>query len=60
MQNLWPKEFDTTSSNKLRSGDDMQFAFSYFYYMMHERIPYDFDNVWDTFLDKDGDGYVFF
>ena len=23
-----------TSSNKIRSGNDMQFAFSYFYYLM--------------------------
>lgn len=35
---LWrfAKEFDVTSSHKLRAGDDMQFAFSYFYFLMEE------------------------
>lgn len=56
MQALWPKEFDVTSSNQLRSGDDMQFAFSYFYFMMHEREKFDFDTVWEKYLDTDGDG----
>lgn len=38
----FPEEFDTTSSHKLRSVDDMQFSFSYFYYMMSE--PAEVDN----------------
>ena len=28
------EEWAVTSSNKIRSGNDMQFAFSYFYYLM--------------------------
>lgn len=30
----FPKEWDITSSHKVRSSDDMQFAFSYFYFLM--------------------------
>ncbi|XP_061181061.1 N-acetylglucosamine-1-phosphotransferase subunits alpha/beta-like isoform X2 [Saccostrea echinata] len=30
----FPAEFGVTSSNKIRSRNDMQFAFSYFYYLM--------------------------
>ncbi|XP_048726912.2 N-acetylglucosamine-1-phosphotransferase subunits alpha/beta-like isoform X2 [Ostrea edulis] len=30
----FPAEFEVTSSNKIRSRNDMQFAFSYFYYLM--------------------------
>lgn len=38
----FPEDFDITSSHKLRSVDDMQFSFSYFYYMMSE--PAEVDN----------------
>ena len=30
----FPLEFEVTSSNKIRSRNDIQFAFSYFYYLM--------------------------
>ena len=55
LQNRWPKEFEKTSSHQLRAPDDMQFAFSYFYFMMHQRIPYDYDKVFDE-LDGNNDG----
>lgn len=32
----WPEEFNRTSSHRFRTGDDMQFAFSYMYFMMHQ------------------------
>lgn len=37
LQDKFAREFDATSSHRLRHGDDMQFAFSYFYYLMSER-----------------------
>jgi len=30
----FPLEWDVTSSHKIRSSTDMQFAFSYFYFLM--------------------------
>eukprot|EP01127_Copromyxa_protea_P003779 TRINITY_DN1356_c0_g3_i1.p1 TRINITY_DN1356_c0_g3~~TRINITY_DN1356_c0_g3_i1.p1 ORF type:complete len:957 (-),score=219.28 TRINITY_DN1356_c0_g3_i1:368-3238(-) len=58
MHNLWPEEFNKTSSNQLRASDDMQFAFSYFYYLMSERVEFDFHDVWTNKLDLDGDGVL--
>ncbi|XP_022336372.2 N-acetylglucosamine-1-phosphotransferase subunits alpha/beta-like [Crassostrea virginica] len=34
LHDRFPLEFEVTSSNKIRSRNDMQFAFSYFYYLM--------------------------
>jgi hypothetical protein len=34
----------------------MQYAFAYYYFLMNQRFPYDFDIVFDTILDTDGDG----
>jgi hypothetical protein len=58
MQSLWKKEFEVTSSHQTRAGDDMQYAFSYFHYMMHERRPYNFTTVFDQELDVNGDGIL--
>ena len=33
----YPVEFDQTSSHRLRSPDDMQFSFSYYYFLMSEK-----------------------
>eukprot|EP01130_Rhizamoeba_saxonica_P004675 TRINITY_DN1897_c0_g2_i1.p1 TRINITY_DN1897_c0_g2~~TRINITY_DN1897_c0_g2_i1.p1 ORF type:complete len:829 (+),score=172.96 TRINITY_DN1897_c0_g2_i1:53-2488(+) len=52
---LWPKQFEKTSSNQLRSSDDMQFAFSYFYYLMNERVPFVWEDVFNKY-DADGNG----
>jgi hypothetical protein len=35
MQHRWSGEFEATSAHRFRAGDDMQYAFSYFYYLMH-------------------------
>jgi hypothetical protein len=32
----WPEEFNKTSSHRFRTGEDMQFAFSYMYFMMRQ------------------------
>ena len=37
MQRLWPQEWDRTTRNRFRSGNDMQYGFSYFYYLMYRR-----------------------
>lgn len=46
-----------TSSHKLRNEEDMQFAFSYFYFMMSERTESNISAAFDEF-DVDGSGSV--
>lgn len=58
MVNMWPAEFDATSSHQTRAGDDMQYAFSYFYYYMGERQSYNFTQLWDAELDVNHDGIL--
>ena len=56
LQSQWPKEFEVTSSHRFRSGEDMQYAFSYFYFLMHAprgRKPKHLLRE----LDADGDGF---
>ena len=48
----YPIEFAETSSHKLRSSDDMQFSFSYFYFLMSEKRTMD---VTDAFSELDSD-----
>uniref|UniRef100_A0A6B2KXE3 EF-hand domain-containing protein n=1 Tax=Arcella intermedia TaxID=1963864 RepID=A0A6B2KXE3_9EUKA len=52
----WPKQFDETSSHKLRSPTDVQYAFAYYYFLMNQKIDYDFDNYFDEHFDTDKDG----
>ena len=54
----FPKEWDVTSSHKIRSSDDMQFAFSYMYYVMSEPEPTTVQQVFAEY-DNDHSGYVF-
>jgi len=58
MHKRWPEHFERTSSHRLRAPDDMQFAFSYFYYMMHERKEYNLTTLFYEELDTSGDGYA--
>jgi len=37
MQKLWPEEWDQTSRNRFRKSSDMQYGFSYFYYLTYRR-----------------------
>jgi hypothetical protein len=48
----WPERFEQTSAHKFRHPKDMQFAFSYMYYMMHAPETY---SARDTFTELDGD-----
>eukprot|EP00163_Fabomonas_tropica_P000210 TRINITY_DN10141_c0_g1_i1.p1 TRINITY_DN10141_c0_g1~~TRINITY_DN10141_c0_g1_i1.p1 ORF type:complete len:397 (+),score=82.91 TRINITY_DN10141_c0_g1_i1:926-2116(+) len=54
LQAKYAKEYDITSSHHFRQGDDMQFAFAYFYYMMSEPPPFDPEGLWAE-LDRDQD-----
>ena len=47
-----------TSSNQLRSGDDLQFAFSYFYFLIHKPPEIEMDEIFKDELDVDKDGWV--
>lgn len=55
LQQRFPEEFDRTSSHRIRSSDDMQFAFSYFYFLMSEKHEIQPDEYFDAFdVDKTG------
>ncbi|XP_054713569.1 N-acetylglucosamine-1-phosphotransferase subunits alpha/beta-like [Uloborus diversus] len=47
--------FDVTSSHKIRSSNDMQFAFSYYYYLMSEIESVEINEIFDMF-DTDNSG----
>ena len=48
-------EFDTTSHHRFRSSDDMQFAFSYFYFIISEKVKVSPSEIFDIFdTDKTG------
>ncbi|EEC02036.1 hypothetical protein IscW_ISCW000548 [Ixodes scapularis] len=55
LQDMFPEEFDRTSSHKVRSSGDMQFAFSYFYFLMSERRDIEPEEIFDAF-DVDSSG----
>jgi Stealth protein CR2, conserved region 2/Stealth protein CR3, conserved region 3/Stealth protein CR4, conserved region 4/Stealth protein CR1, conserved region 1/LNR domain len=56
LQAKWPDEYDQTSSHRLRSGDDMQMAFAYFYHLVHQPRNFDLASVFADVLDADRDG----
>lgn len=57
LQSRFPEEFDRTSSHQLRSTEDMQFAFSYFYFLMGERKEMVVEEAFAE-LDTDGSGIL--
>lgn len=57
LQTAFPHHFDATSSHRIRSSDDMQFAFAYNYFLMSESQSVNISQVFDRF-DTDGSGYV--
>jgi Stealth protein CR3, conserved region 3 len=54
----WESQFNATSSHKFRASDDMQFAFSYFYYLMHETKKHTARSFFTDKLDRNGDGLL--
>ncbi|KAG2460224.1 GNPTA phosphotransferase, partial [Polypterus senegalus] len=53
----FPEEFDITSSHKVRHSEDMQFAFSYFYYLMSAVQQFNVSQVFDE-VDTDLSGVL--
>lgn len=55
MQKKFDKEFKKTSSHRVRDQEDMQFAFSYFYFLTSEKINISVGSIFDIFdMDKSG------
>nr|XP_020025143.1 N-acetylglucosamine-1-phosphotransferase subunits alpha/beta isoform X5 [Castor canadensis] len=57
LQDMFPEEFDKTSFHKVRHSEDMQFAFSYFYYLMSALQPLNISQVFDE-VDTDQSGVL--
>jgi UDP-N-acetylglucosamine-lysosomal-enzyme len=57
LQDKFPEEFERTSSHKVRTADDMQYAFSYIYFVMNEKQELDIEAAFEN-LDTDKSGYV--
>ncbi len=49
LENKFRTEFDLTSSHRLRSSNDMQFAFSYYYFIMSELEEFNASKLFDEF-----------
>lgn len=43
------QQFEITSGNKFRRANDIQFAFSYYYYLIHESLEKSVEDVFDSF-----------
>uniref|UniRef100_T1K857 LNR domain-containing protein n=1 Tax=Tetranychus urticae TaxID=32264 RepID=T1K857_TETUR len=56
MWNRFPEQLQATSSHKLRSSNDMQFAFSYFNFLMSETSPTNENEVIQRFNTDDSRG----
>ncbi|XP_076277614.1 N-acetylglucosamine-1-phosphate transferase subunits alpha and beta isoform X1 [Lasioglossum baleicum] len=55
MQKKFENEFKKTSSHKVRNSEDMQFAFSYFYFLTSEKCKVPIREIFDAFdTDKSG------
>ncbi|KZC05291.1 N-acetylglucosamine-1-phosphotransferase subunits alpha/beta [Dufourea novaeangliae] len=55
MQKKFEYEFKKTSSHKVRNSEDMQFAFSYFYFLTSEKRKVPVEEIFDAFdTDKSG------
>uniref|UniRef100_A0A6I8S132 N-acetylglucosamine-1-phosphotransferase subunits alpha/beta n=1 Tax=Xenopus tropicalis TaxID=8364 RepID=A0A6I8S132_XENTR len=57
LQDLYPEAFDKTSAHKVRHSEDMQFAFSYFYYLMSAIQTLNISHVFEQ-VDTDSSGVL--
>ncbi|KAK3088613.1 hypothetical protein FSP39_021285 [Pinctada imbricata] len=57
LQDMFEKEWAVTSSNKVRSSNDMQFAFSYFYFLMGVKRNVTVEEIFDK-MDTDKSGIL--
>ena len=55
LQERFKEEFEMTSSHRLRHTEDMQFAFSYFYFLMNEKMVPSIERIFAR-LDTDKSG----
>lgn len=53
----FPEEWDETSSHRVRSSNDMQYSFSYFYYIMGQKLNVSAGDVFDE-MDTDMSGVL--
>lgn len=53
----FPVEFDKTSAHRVRHSEDMQFAFSYFYFLMSAQQQLNVTDVFDE-IDTDHSGVL--
>lgn len=49
MMNEFMVEFDITSSNRFRTSNDMQYSFSYFYFLMNEKKIFNLTQILKSF-----------
>uniref|UniRef100_A0A667ZDM3 N-acetylglucosamine-1-phosphotransferase subunits alpha/beta n=1 Tax=Myripristis murdjan TaxID=586833 RepID=A0A667ZDM3_9TELE len=57
LQDTFPEEFDKTSAHRVRHSEDMQFAFSYFYFLMSALQQLNVSQVFDE-IDTDHSGVL--
>ncbi|XP_072311225.1 N-acetylglucosamine-1-phosphotransferase subunits alpha/beta [Eucyclogobius newberryi] len=57
LQDVFPEEFDKTSGHRVRHSEDMQFAFSYFYFLMSAQQQINISEVFDE-IDTDHSGIL--
>uniref|UniRef100_A0AAZ3Q479 N-acetylglucosamine-1-phosphotransferase subunits alpha/beta n=1 Tax=Oncorhynchus tshawytscha TaxID=74940 RepID=A0AAZ3Q479_ONCTS len=57
LQDIFPQAFDLTSSHRVRHPEDMQFSFSYFYFLMSALQPLNVSQVFDE-IDTDHSGVL--
>uniref|UniRef100_A0A672GDH6 N-acetylglucosamine-1-phosphotransferase subunits alpha/beta n=1 Tax=Salarias fasciatus TaxID=181472 RepID=A0A672GDH6_SALFA len=57
LQDTFPDEFDKTSGHRVRHSEDMQFAFSYFYFLMSAQQHLNVSEVFDE-IDTDHSGVL--
>ncbi|XP_077401631.1 N-acetylglucosamine-1-phosphotransferase subunits alpha/beta isoform X1 [Vanacampus margaritifer] len=57
LQDTFPDDFDRTSCHRVRHPDDMQFAFSYFYFLMSTQQQLNVSEVFDE-VDTDHSGVL--
>ncbi|XP_055009595.1 N-acetylglucosamine-1-phosphotransferase subunits alpha/beta isoform X2 [Boleophthalmus pectinirostris] len=57
LQDMFPAEFDKTSGHRVRHSEDMQFAFSYFYFLMSAQQQLNVSDVFDE-IDTDRSGIL--
>eukprot|EP00002_Diphylleia_rotans_P001092 TRINITY_DN10607_c0_g1_i1.p1 TRINITY_DN10607_c0_g1~~TRINITY_DN10607_c0_g1_i1.p1 ORF type:complete len:1048 (+),score=167.37 TRINITY_DN10607_c0_g1_i1:41-3184(+) len=58
LQDLFPVEWNQTSANRFRSANDMQYAFSYFYYMMSRSRDVDLHDIFQSEIDTNNDNFI--